>query len=268
MTFSFDEKLSAAQAFIEARHSVEPETIGVVLGSGLGNFASEISVHHTFQASEIPHYPASTVAGHDGLLMFGKLELQPLVLVKGRVHLYEGRPAGQITFYVRLLARLGVRTLILTNAAGGINSDFHAGDLCVITDHLNLMFEPVSLHPTPHHQPVLYDEPLIDVLLQTASDCDVPLHRGVYAGVKGPSYETPAEVRMLGMMGADLVGMSTVIEASVAASLGMRVLGVSLVTNKAAGLSDELLSHDDVQSVAAQAQQKFSRLLKAFIARV
>lgn len=262
------QSLTAAKSFIESRISVARDTVGVVLGSGLGGFADEISVDAALDAADIPEYPTSTVAGHHGQLLFGTLGEKPVVLVKGRVHFYEGRSADEVTFYVRLLSMLGVGTLILTNAAGGVNPLFNAGDLCLITDHLNLMFEQslfaAALAQPTRHKPV-YDASLQTLALQTADDCRLKLQSGVYAGVKGPSYETRAEVRMLRSMGADLVGMSTVPESLVASSLGMRVLGISLVTNKATGLSSSVLSHAEVQDVGRTAQSSFSRLLKKFI---
>jgi purine-nucleoside phosphorylase len=262
------EKLSAAKTYIErSTGTLPPETVGIVLGSGLGNFAERVAVTHAFDADAIPNYPTPSVAGHHGKLIFGTIEKKPVALVKGRVHLYEGRPVSEVIFYVHLLHALGVKTLVLTNAAGGINPNFDAGDLCRITDHINLMMTPLpaaAADAKQYHQPI-YNSGLSRKLDAVALESKIELKHGVYAGVLGPSYETKAEIRMLATLRADLVGMSTVVEATTAAHLGMNVIGISLVTNKAAGLGDEKLSHDDVQAVANQAQHNFSTLLQNFI---
>lgn len=260
-------RLQEAKAVILSRLAIAPETIAVALGSGLGAFAERAENAVAFKTTEIPHFPTPSVAGHGGELVFGRIRSKPVALLKGRVHLYEGRSVEEVTFYVRLLCELGVKTLALTNAAGGVNPLFDAGELCLISDVINLTFAPLPDLPRSPiaHQP-LFDEELRRAARTAAARCGISLREGVYAGVLGPAYETRAEIRMLQQLRADLVGMSTVMEALVANALGMRVLGVSLITNKAAGLSDEVLSHDDVRRVAARAQADFSALLEEWIA--
>ncbi len=258
------EKLTEAVQFIESRTRVDKRAAAVVLGSGLGNFAEKISTHITLDAAEIPNFPRPSVAGHHGKLIFGNIGSSPVILIKGRVHLYEGRTIDDIVFYVRLLNALGVKTLVLTNAAGGVNPSFNAGDLCLITDHLNLM--NVRLHvATATGRKIFYDDRLCQLIKQTALKNSIELREGIYAGVLGPSYETRAEVQLLRRLGADAVGMSTVIEATLAQSLGMRVAAISLITNKAAGLADEKLSHEDVQLVAEASKEKFAALMCAVV---
>lgn len=261
------EKLQQARQWVLSRIAIPENTIALTLGSGLGNFAERVENPTTIDIKEIPHFPTPSVAGHHGKMIFGTMKSKPVVLLKGRVHLYEGRDANEVTFYVRLLNLLGVKSLILTNAAGGVNPLFEAGDLCMIVDVINLMFMPNPDLPMLQaaHEP-LFDKDFQQVAKECARMCGIHFKEGVYAGVLGPSYETRAEIRMLQTLHADLVGMSTVLEAQAAKRLGMKVLGISLVTNKAAGLSDEILSHEDVQKVAARAQTQFATLLEAIIA--
>ncbi|MCS6989026.1 MAG: purine-nucleoside phosphorylase [Chloroherpetonaceae bacterium] len=259
-------KVQEAKAAILSRLAVSPDSVAIALGSGLGNFAARAENPTIFKTSDIPHFPTPSVAGHGGELVFGTIRSKPVVLLKGRVHLYEGRSVDEVTFYVRLLRELGINALVLTNAAGGANPSFNAGDLCLISDIVNLTFARIPDLPDSQvaHAP-LFDEGLRAMARNAALRNGIPLREGVYAGVLGPSYETRAEVRMLRTLRADLVGMSTVLEAIVAKRLGMRVLGVSLVTNKAAGLSDDILSHDDVQRVAKRAETDFSALIEAIL---
>ncbi|MGQ9804726.1 MAG: purine-nucleoside phosphorylase [Chlorobiales bacterium] len=260
------EKLQDASAWILSRIRIYENTIALTLGSGLGNFAECVENSVEIDTEEIPHLPTPSVAGHHGKFIFGTVNSKPVVLLKGRVHLYEGRSVEEVTFYVRLLNLLGVKSLILTNAAGGVNPLFEAGELCLICDVINLTLAPnlnVSA-PSIAHEPV-FDKKFQQLAKDCARECGISLREGVYASVLGPSYETRAEIRMLQVLGADLVGMSTVLEANVAKQLGMKTLGISLVTNKAAGLSDETLSHDDVQRVAQHAQKEFSQLIKKII---
>jgi purine-nucleoside phosphorylase len=266
------ELIAALQYLLSTGIKAMPETTAIVLGSGLGAFAERIEHSKSIDAAAIPHYPTPTVAGHHGKIIFGTLAKSSVVLIQGRVHLYENRRADEVTFYVGLLHALGVKTLVLTNAAGGINPHFDTGNLCLITDHLklqprvhlNMPTENLSETSNAYRLPV-YDRALCERMRQTARDQKIILKEGVYAGVLGPSYETKAEIRMLAALGADLVGMSTVVEALAASRLGMRTVAVSLITNKAAGLSDEKLSHDDVQHVAKQAQDQFSQLIENFV---
>ncbi|MCS7013618.1 MAG: purine-nucleoside phosphorylase [Chloroherpetonaceae bacterium] len=261
------EKVRAALAYLQS-HLPQIPTAAVVLGSGLGDFASSLRVHRTLSAADIPHYPVPSVAGHQGQLILAESSGTPVLLIKGRVHLYEGHTVETVTFYVHLLAALGVQTLLLTNAAGGINPHFNAGDLCLISDHLDLTFVrlPSDLHRN-RYAPI-YDRSLSAAIWRAAQQAGIALHQGIYAGVLGPSYETRAEIEMLRRLGADAVGMSTVKEATVAKALGLRVVAISLITNKAAGLSSERLSHDEVQRVASDSKQHFTALMHAAIQRL
>lgn len=259
---TYAEKVAAATAFLAETASCTPD-LAIVLGSGLGDFADRITIYHSIDATDIPHYPVPSVAGHHGKVIFGSIDGKSLALIKGRAHLYEGHSPDVVTFYVHLLAALGAKTLILTNAAGGVNFDFEPGDLCLITDHLNLTNARLPAPLAANAKRQIYDAALLRLIKHTALQEGIALHSGVYAGVLGPSYETRAEIRMLARIGADAVGMSTVVEASVAASLGLRVAAISLITNKAAGLSSEKLSHDEVQLIATQSKEKFSALMTA-----
>jgi len=262
------EKLQEAKAWIQSHITTHENTIALTLGSGLGNFAGHVENPIAIDTKAIPYFPTPSVAGHHGKLIFGTIKSKPVVLLKGRVHLYEGRSVEEVTFYVRLLNMLGIKSLILTNAAGGVNPLFEAGELCLIVDVINLMFTPNSDASTffVAHEP-LFDKELQQVARDSACACGILLREGVYAGVLGPSYETRAEIRMLQTLRADLVGMSTVLEAITAKQLGMRVLGISLVTNKAAGLANEVLSHDEVQAVAQRAQKEFSTLIEHIVTK-
>jgi purine-nucleoside phosphorylase len=247
-------------------HGAARPPIGVVLGSGLGAFAARV------QGMEIPYssiagFPPPTVQGHAGIL-----KLSPrLAVMAGRVHYYEGRPVDDVVLPVFLLHRLGVRILILTNAAGGVNRAYKAGDLVLISDHVNLMGVNPLRGPDPGPGPRFPDmsgtyDPGLRELARAASD--TPLAEGVYAGFCGPSYETPAEIRMCAAIGADLVGMSTVPEAIAAASLGMRVLAVSCVTNMAAGILPRPLSHEEVMETGRTVGPRFVGLLSSVIGRI
>ena len=223
---------------------------------------------------DLPHWPPVGVAGHSGTLVAGLLEGVPAVALKGRAHLYEGHSAGVATLPVRVLAALGIRALFVSNAAGAINPDFEPGDLMLISDHLNLMGQNPLIGPVvagddrfPDMSDA-YDTELRNVARETALSADVPLQEGVYAGLLGPSYETPAEIRMLERMGADAVGMSTVPEVIVAGALGLRCFGVSCLTNFAAGISPEPLSHADVMEVTERVGGQFRALVRAVIGRI
>lgn len=261
---SISARVQQASAYLRQRLPFIP-SIALVLGSGLGDFADSLAVRVSIPAADIPHYPVPSVAGHHGALILAETRLHPVLLIKGRVHLYEGHSVESVTFYVQVLAVLGVQTLLLTNAAGGIHPMFNAGDLCLILDHLD--FTAVRLPAEWHcrrYAPI-YDPELLQRIRRIALQCGIALHQGVYAGVLGPSYETRAEIEMLRRLGADAVGMSTVKEATVAKALGLRVAALSLITNKAAGLSSERLSHDEVQRVAHQSKHTFAALMKAII---
>jgi purine-nucleoside phosphorylase len=248
---SLVETLDEAAAAIRSRTTLRP-TVGVVLGSGLGAFADALEEAVAVPFAEIPHFPASTVAGHGGALVVGRSRGVPVAVMKGRVHYYEGYSLEQVVFPVRVLGRLGVTTLVLTNAAGAINPAFSPGDLMVIEDHVNLLGNPLlgpneeALGPRFPDMSEAYDRRLRDVAEAACRAASVRCHRGVYVSLTGPSYETPAEIRMFRTMGADAVGMSTVPEAIAARHMGMRVAGLSCLTNMAAGVTDRKLDHREV----------------------
>ncbi len=261
--------LRAAAAHFE--DSPRP-SVGLVLGSGLGGIADEIEDGHVVGYEVIPHMPASRVAGHAGKFVLGRLEGTPVAAMQGRVHLYEGHGPGEVVFGVRLMCALGAETVLVTNAAGGIDPGFEPGTLMLIEDHLNLTGDnPLvgpnddALGPRFPDMTQAYDRGLLEVAERVASDLGFEVPRGVYAGLLGPTYETPAEVRMLGRLGASAVGMSTVLEVIAARHLGARVLGISCITNPAAGLSDGALTHGEVQETARRARERFTKLVRGVL---
>jgi purine-nucleoside phosphorylase len=265
-------ELDRAEQFVRARIS-EPPRLGLVLGSGLGAVADPLAGPRIGYA-EIPHMPSSAVAGHAGTLCFGRLGSMPVACLQGRVHLYEGHGVDQVVFGVRLLARLGCESVLLTNAAGGIHSALAPGALLLITDHLNLTGHNPLLGSGAGGQERFvdmsraYDPELNRLAERAAARAGVELSSGVYAGLLGPSYETPAEVRMLRVLGADAVGMSTVNEAIALRQLGVRTAALSCITNVAAGLGAEALDHADVQAVAARSRSSLAALLLAWVEEI
>jgi purine-nucleoside phosphorylase len=270
-------RLSYALAAVRGKTEAPPD-VGIVLGSGLGAFADRLEGATAIPYAEIPGFPVSHVAGHAGRLVVGGLRTAHGVAVvaamQGRVHLYEGWSAEEAAFGVRVLAGLGVRALLLTNAAGGVDPSLAPGDLVRITDHLNLTGQsPLVGENDDHVGPRFPDmtaawDPGLGALLDAAASASgVAVKRGVYAGMLGPSYETPAEVRMLRALGADLVGMSTVVEAIAARHMGVRIAGLSVVTNLAAGLAPVRLSHADVQATADRVKDELGRVAADFLGR-
>jgi purine-nucleoside phosphorylase len=270
--FSLEEALET----LKARFASPPELL-VVLGSGLGDLTKGVSDAVSVPFKEIPGFPDPGVKGHAGRLVFGELEGRRVLLQAGRFHYYEGQPGDLVAAPVRLAARLGAGVVILTNAAGGIAPHLVPGSIMLISDHLNLMGRsplPGEVHweeavhgeeARSHDLTAPYDSVFQTRALELAEELGIPLSRGVYAGVLGPSYETPAEIRFLVRAGAHAVGMSTVPEAITAAALGLRVLGFSLITNRAAGLGGEVLSHSEVLEVGRTSGGALRRLLRAFI---
>lgn len=248
----------------------EPE-IGLVLGSGLGGLAKSITNGTRIPFGEVPGFPSATVAGHDGALIVGELGGRRVAALSGRFHMYEGHPAALAGFPVRVLHALGARQLFVSNAAGGISSKLAVGDLMMICDHLNLMGANPLVGAADDNEvrfPDMtdaYDPGLRRALRTTAEKLGIALREGVYAGLLGPSYETPAEVKMLRGLGADAVGMSTVPEVIVARALGMRVAGVSCITNAAAGVTGAALSHAEVLETTSRVSAAFERLVKEFL---
>jgi purine-nucleoside phosphorylase len=258
---------------LRSRLDVSPK-VGLVLGSGLGGVADSVEQPTVLSFEQLPGFPPSGVAGHAGRFVAGRLGGRDVLIQSGRYHVYEGHPNEVVVAPVRVMAALGITDLILTNAAGGIDPLLDPGDLVLLDDHLNFMFRhPLvgAVQPGETRFPDMsepYDRGLRKLALEVARDLEIPLREGVYAAVTGPSYETPAEVRMLGRLGAHTVGMSTVPEATVAAALGLRCVAFSMVTNKAAGLSLDPLGHAEVMEVGAVAGKSLGRLLEALVARL
>jgi purine-nucleoside phosphorylase len=269
----YDQVKEAADA-IRARVSEVP-AIGVVLGSGLGDFAGSLRDAVTLPYGELPHWPASRIIGHEGRLVVGQAAGRTIVALAGRVHLYEGHNANTVAFAVRALGLLGVKTLILTNAAGGVNTDFSQGALMVIDDHVNLMgANPLvgdnddRFGPRFPDMTEVYSPRLRAIADGIGKAIDLPLRHGIYVGLLGPSYETPAEIRYLRTIGADAVGMSTVPEAIAARHMKIEVLGISCITNMAAGVLPAPLDHADVMATARRIRGQFIALLEGVIGQI
>ncbi|MEM1044248.1 MAG: purine-nucleoside phosphorylase [Bacteroidota bacterium] len=265
------EALGTAVAAVR-RHTDAAPGLVLILGSGLGALADEASDAVAIPTAEIPGYPRSTVTGHAGRLVFGSLEGRSVLFVQGRVHLYEGHAPSVLGFPVRLAHALGARRLLVTNAAGGIDPAMGPGTLMFITDHLNLAFASPMSGPVREGEPrwpdlaAPYDPDWTDRAEALALERGIPTQRGVYLWTTGPSYETPAEIRFFRTIGADAVGMSTVPEVIQAAALGMSTLGISAITNAAAGLNAEPLNHDEVIAVGQQVRGRFAALVRAIVA--
>lgn len=268
------ERAGLAADFICSRTKLRPQ-IALVLGSGLGAFADEFNGATRIPYAEIPYFPRSTAIGHAGQLVIGKVGAIAVAGMQGRVHLYEGYSAKDVAFPIRVFARMGVKAVILTNAAGGIKREFTQGRLVVISDHINLQGVSPLTGPNDerfglrfHDMTAAYDKRFREMAVSEGNRLGIGMNEGVYAGLAGPSYETPAEIRYLRTIGADLVGMSTVPEVIAARHSGMRVLGISCVTNAAAGILDQPLNHVEVLETAERVKGQFISLLKAVIPRV
>jgi purine-nucleoside phosphorylase len=263
-------ELGIALDFMRQRLNGEHPSLAIILGSGLGALADSVDGYRIPYA-EIPGFPVPTVAGHSGELVVGQLEGVPTVLQSGRFHLYEGHEPGAVVLPVRLFAKLGVELLIITNAAGGINRAYRPPTLMLIADHINLMWKNPLVGPVAsdeHRWPDLYglyDQEMRSLAREVAAANRISLEEGVYAGVLGPSYETPAEVSMLERLGADAVGMSTVPEAITARARGIRVLGISSITNVAAGLSSQKLQHEEVLEAGRQIASDLEALIRGVV---
>ena len=267
-------RVERAARFLLAKTKLRPR-IAVVLGSGLGGFADELKQATRIPYKDIPNFPRSTAIGHAGRLVIGKLGNLPLAVMQGRVHLYEGYSAQQVAFPIRVLARMGVRAAVLTNAAGGINTDYQQGGLVVIGDHINLQGQNPLVGENDERFGLrfpdmtrAYWKAYREMTLAEAHKLGLQVFEGVYGAVLGPSYETPAEIRYLRSVGADLVGMSTVCEVIAAAHMGMRVLAVSCVTNMAAGITGEPISHVEVLETGERVRGEFVALLRAVIPKI
>lgn len=251
----------------------KPQT-ALILGSGLGDFADELQQRVAIPTSELEGYPISTVPGHAGRIVLGKVNEGVVLCFQGRIHLYEGYSPQEVTLPVHIAHHLGCRTLIVTNAAGGIDPHFEPGDLTLIEDHINLQFRnPLRHRDLKTEQRFVdmsepYDRALMDLALEVASEQGIVLKRGVLGAVSGPSYETPAEVRMLARLGAGAACMSTVPEVILARALGLRVLGISCITNRAAGTARAPLDHSEVQAVAARVSERFRSVVKGILEKL
>ena len=268
-------QIAEATEWLKSRMPFSRPDIALVLGSGLGDFANGLEESSVFPAKDIPHWPESTVSGHKGRLVFGRLEDKNLLIQQGRVHFYEGYDMQTVVFPVRVFAKLGVRSLILTNATGALNPGFRPGDLMLIEDHINLMgTNPLigpnfdSLGPRFPDMSDPYFKQYRQIAEEVAGDQGIRLQKGLLAAVTGPSYETAAEVNMLRQVGGDAVCMSTVPEVIAAVHCGLKVLGISCITNQATGLSEVPLSHTEVAETAARVQDSFVRLIRHFIKRL
>ena len=267
------EKALKCYESISRKISFKPK-VAIVLGSGLGDYADDIQVEAELAYSEIDDFPVSTVPGHEGKFIFGYVKGVPVVCMKGRIHYYEGYPISDVVLPIRLMKLMGAEILFLTNASGGINAEYNAGDFMLIQDHIS-SFAPNPLvgknieefgtrFPDMSH---VYDRKLIEIIRHSARENEILLREGIYLQLTGPSFESPAEIRMLRMMGADAVGMSTVVEAITANHLGMKICGISCVCNLAAGMTENPLTHEEVQEAANQAAPKFKKLITESVSR-
>ncbi len=271
MTNTYEQKIKKCLKNIREKTDFVP-LVGLVLGSGLGDFAMEIATECEIAFQEIEGFPVSTVKGHEGKLIFGHLHGVPIVAMKGRIHFYEGYPMSDVVLPVRLLRLLGAKILFLTNACGGINPSFKPGDFMIVEDHLSCfvpnplvgpnMDELGTRLPDMSH---IYDPELRASLQKTADHLHIPVQHGVYVQYSGPSYESPAEIKMFGKMGADAVGMSTAVEAIAGVHCGLRVVALSFISNLAAGISPTPLSHEEVQTAANKASPYFRKLVSQAI---
>ena len=271
---SLYERAEHAARTIRAQVSVEPH-VAVVLGSGLGGFADDFGDAVSIPYEDIPGFVRSTAQGHAGRLIVGKIDQLPILAMQGRVHYYEGYTLEEVTFPIRTFKLLGVKTIILTNAAGGINVQLSQGALMVISDHMNLMGANPLRGPNDERfgprftdMSAVYSPALQEIVIEEARAMEVEVRRGIYAALAGPNYETPAEIHMLRNFGADAVGMSTVPEAIVARHMDMEVLGISCITNMAAGLGDEPINHDEVMETGNRVRSTFTQLLRRVIGRL
>ncbi|WNS74104.1 purine-nucleoside phosphorylase [Bacillus sp. DTU_2020_1000418_1_SI_GHA_SEK_038] len=268
------QKIQQAAQFLKEKYNLQP-VIGLILGSGLGVLGEEVEDALKIPYNEIPNFPVSTVEGHAGNLVFGLLNGVPVAVMQGRFHYYEGYSFDKVTFPIRVMKELGINQLIVTNAAGGVNETFTPGDLMLISDHINNMGSNPLIGPNDSRMGVrfpdmseAYSKELRKLARNIAEKLNLPIQEGVYAGNTGPTYETPAEVRMLRTMGADAVGMSTVPEVIVARHAGMKVLGISCISNMAAGILDQPLNHEEVIETTEKVKAHFLQYVKAIVAEI
>lgn len=264
-------KLMTCVASVREKTDFKPE-VGLILGSGLGDYADSIDIVQTIDYTEIEGFPVSTVKGHKGRFVFGYVGKTPVVIMQGRVHYYEGYPMSDVVLPTRLMGMLGVKKLVLTNAAGGVNETFKPGDFMMITDHITTGVPSPLIGPNldelgdrfPDMSEV-YSKSLQEVIRKAAKECGISMKEGVYVQFTGPNYETPAEVRMCRIWGGDAVGMSTACEAMAARHMGLEVCGISCITNLAAGLSGQQLNHKEVQETADRVAEDFKKLITKIV---
>jgi len=270
---AFHQADSAAQ-FLISKTQLRPK-VGIVLGSGLGGFADDLSESVRIPYSQIPCFPDSTAIGHAGQMVIGKADAIPIAAMQGRVHLYEGYTPQQVAFPIRVFGRMGIRAVILTNAAGGINLGYKQGALVVISDHVNLQGHNPLVGENDEcfgirypDMTMAYWKPYRKFAREEAQKLGIEIHQGVYAGMLGPSFETPAEIGFLRAIGADVVGMSTISEVIAARHMGIRILAVSCVTNMAAGILDQILTHEEVLETGERVKGAFTALVRAVLPRI
>lgn len=261
------DKLAKAAQYVQSQKMFKPR-VGIVLGSGLGIFVDQIEDKTIIPYNDIPHFKKTTVEGHEGRLILGKVKGVEVAVLQGRLHAYEGLPMEEVVFPVRLLGILGIQILVLTNAAGGINANYRPGDLVLIKDHINLTGRNPLVGPNNNEwgprfpdMTQAYHPELISIMKSVSQSLGQQIHEGVYAGVLGPTYETPAEIKMLRVLGGDMVGMSTVTECIAAHHFGIKVCGVSCITNMGAGMMDQQLKHEHIKEEAQKAMNHFTSLL-------
>ncbi|HEY2932039.1 MAG TPA: purine-nucleoside phosphorylase [Acidobacteriota bacterium] len=266
--------LSETAEWLKPQLRIKP-SVGLILGSGLGHFLNHMKGSVSIPYSKIPHFPRSTVVGHSGNLVFNRIGKMGFIAMQGRVHFYEGYSISEVVFPLRVLVRLGITSLIVTNAAGGINRRFKPGDLMLINDHINLMgVNPLmgpnldELGPRFPDMSDAYSLEFRALVRSVAKEQKIKLQEGVYVGLAGPSYETPAEIRMLGLLGADAVGMSTVPEVIAANHSGVKVMGISCITNMAAGILPRKLDHAEVMETTARVRKTFGNLLNGILKKL
>ena len=264
------ERIQETADFLKSKIHTQPET-AIILGTGLGSLVNEITDKYEISYTEIPHFPISTVEGHSGKLIFGKLGNKDIMAMQGRFHFYEGYSMKEVTFPVRVMRELGIKTLFVSNAAGGMNPDFNIGDLMIITDHINF-FPEHPLHgknipygPRFPDMSEAYNRELIQKAQEIASEKGIKVQQGIYIGTQGPTYETPAEYKMFRILGADAVGMSTVPEVIVANHCGIRVFGISVITDLGVEGKIVEVTHEDVQKAADEAQPLMTTIMRELI---
>lgn len=267
-------KISESAEYVRSKIKEMPE-IGVILGSGLGDLAYEVEDKVIIKYSEISHMPVSTVKGHAGQFVFGKLNGKSVVMMQGRVHYYEGNKMDDVVLPIHIMKKIGVKSIIVTNAAGGVNTEFKPGDLMIINDHINFVFQNPLIGKNEDElgtrfpdMSSAYNKELIDLAKNCAENLNIKVQVGVYLMMTGPTYETPAEVRMIKVLGGDAVGMSTVPEVIAANHCGMNVLGISCITNMAAGILDQPLDHKEVMETSNMVKDKFTSLVSQIIKRI